>query len=276
MTSQFKFINLDSKDSTYSTTQTYNSYVFDITSLVNAPNSYNCEWSLRIPIEKVKRIWLKSIELPLNFGTIRSSNGSNTITVTTTATGLGGSTYTISLYDKIYTSISTLLSDINSAFATAYPAVNIVFALISNGLPNNGFVQISTSSSAIFTSGIYIQPGILANTILGFDKIFDGTINIRYAKNSYLLNPDNYINLYLPNLSSGDMNINGVPSSFKIPLVSTTNTVLFTSSNIAFDQYITVSNVNVINKVQAVITDRWGFNINSRGLDYSMTLAFEI
>ena len=272
--SQFKFLNLDSKDSIYSTSQTYNSYVFDdVFSIVKAPNSYNTEWNLRTPIYNAKRIWLKSIELPIGFCNIRSNNNSNTITISTSANAGSGTNYTITLPDLIYNSMSSLFTDINAAFASAFPSVNIVFS-ISTGT-NKGLVMVTSSSSAIFTNGLYVQPSLLANTILGFPLFFDGPINTRYATKMYLLNADNYINLYLPNLSSGDININGVPSSFKIPIVSINGAVMFVGSNIAFDQYITVSNVSVINKIQAVITDRWGFSINSRGLDYSITLAIE-
>ena len=272
--SQFKFLNLDSKDSIYSTSQTYNSYVFsDLFSTTKAPNSYNTEWSLRTPIQNPKRIWLKSVELPIGFANIRSNNASNTITVSTNANPASGTNYTITLPDRIYNSMSSLLADINSSFASNFPSVNIVFSISTT--INIDFVMVASSSSAIFTNGLFIQNGLLANTILGFPLFFDGPINTRYATKMYLLNADNYINLYLPNLSSGDININGVPSSFKIPIVSINGAVMFVGSNIAFDQYITVSNVSVINKIQAVITDRWGFSINSRGLDYSITLAIE-
>ena len=272
--SQFKFLNLDSKDSTYSSQTTNNSYAFDGSSSTKAPNSYNTEWNLRIPINNPRRIWLKSIEIPLAFSNIRSSNLSNTITVSTSYTG--GTQYTITIPDKTYSSIQILLDDINAAFLSTYPTVNIIFS-INTIAADYGFVKITTSSSAIFTSGIFVQKGMLASTILGFTfQRDDAPMLTKVASCMYLLNADNYINLWIKNLSSNDCNNNGVPSSFKIPLVSVNGSVMYSGSNIGFDSYINVNSVTVISKIQIVITDRWGYSINSRGLDYSLTLAIEM
>ena len=51
---------------------------------------------------------------------------------------------------------------------------------------------------------------------------------------------------------------------------------MYSGSNAGYDAYIPVNTVNVINKINVVITDRYGFNICSRGLDWSCTLAIEI
>ena len=270
----FKFLNLDSKDSTYSTTQTNNTYLFDSASTTRAANSYNTEWNLRVPINNPKRIWLKSIELPIGFANVRESNLSNTMTVQTLYTG--GTQYTITLPDKIYNNIQSLLDDINAAFLFSYPTVNIVLS-INTSTTDNGFVRITTSSTAIFTSGIFVKSGLLASTILGFsfDKN-DGPLPSKVASAMYLLNPDNYCNLWIKNLSSNDCNNNGVRSSFKIPLASVNGSVMYSGSNIGFDSYINVNSVTIISKIQIVITDRWGYSINSRGLDYSLTLAIEM
>ena len=73
---------------------------------------------IRRPIVNAKRIWLKSIELPVGFSNIRSTNFSNTLTVNTASTG--GTSYTITLPDRIYTSIQQLLHDINLFFIATY------------------------------------------------------------------------------------------------------------------------------------------------------------
>ena len=82
-----KYLNLDTLNATYNTVQTYNSYVFNTTSSTNAPNSYNVTFQLRNPIYNAKRIWLKSLEIPIGFSNIRSNNFSNTLTVATASSG---------------------------------------------------------------------------------------------------------------------------------------------------------------------------------------------
>ena len=192
-----KYLNLDTLNATYNTVQTYNSYVFNTTSSTNAPNSYNVTFQLRNPIYNAKRIWLKSLEIPIGFSNIRSNNFSNTLTVATASSG--GTTYSITLPDKIYGSVQLLLNDINAFFSATYPTVNIVFS-INTGYTNNGFVVLTTSSTGIFTSGIFIRPSLLATTILGFNNTDLTSTTTRTAGSYYLVNPDNYVNLYIPNL----------------------------------------------------------------------------
>ena len=71
--STFKFLNLDSIDSHFSTAQTNNSYPFDYQSIYKCPNSFNTEWQLRIPLKNPKKIILKSVEIPITFSNIRST-----------------------------------------------------------------------------------------------------------------------------------------------------------------------------------------------------------
>ena len=270
--SQFKYLNLDSKDSVYNTNQTNNTFQFNANSTTDCPNSYNIEWTLRVPIQNPKRIWLRSVELPIGFSNIRSNNGSNTMTISTSSTFASGN-YTITLTDKIYTSLSSLITDLNTAFAP-----NFIFSI-----KTDGFIMVQSPTIASGTI-IYVKPSILANTVLGFDStnIYidpnynTPTLPTRCGKSIGLLNPDNYVNMWITNLSSSDTNNNGVPSSFKIPVSQINGTVMYSGSNAGYDAYIPVNTVNVINKINVVITDRYGFNICSRGLDWSCTLAIEM
>ena len=281
--SRFKYINLDSKDAMYSTSQTYNSYKFSPNIIpTDLPNSYNAEWNLRKPIKGPKSLWLKSVELPIGFCNIRKNNGSNTITVSTSEKE-GIDEYTISLSDTIYQKIETLIADINTAFVTKYPSTSIIFSLKTTGL-SKGHVMVQSTTFNTGSTLLFLRKGVLANDILGFERennYFDEDyLNspnaTRVASGKFMLNPDLYLNMYIPNLSSGDTNINGVPSSFKIPLNQINGTIMFTPSNLGFDSYVPINNIQVLNSIQIVITDRWGYSVNSRGLDYSCTFAVEI
>ena len=233
MATKFQYLNLDTINASYSNSQTYNSYFFNTSSSTKAPNSYNATWNLRKPIVNAKRIWLKSIELPIGFSNIRSTNFSNTLTINTASTG--GTSYTITLPDKIYTSIQVLLNDINLFFVATYPSVNIVFSVVT-GPTNNGFVQVTTSSTGIFPNGLFISNSMLANTILGFNQNTDiVTTTTRIAGSWYLLNADNYVNVFIPTISTTDCNVNGIPSSFKVPINSINGSVFYASSNLGYD-----------------------------------------
>ena len=268
----FKFLNLDSAASncSYSTNQTYSTYAINSAN-ANYPNSFNSVFTLQTPVVNAKRMWLKSIELPVGFPNIRAYNGSSTITLSTAQNG-SGTNYTITLPDKIYNSTKLLLDDINAAFIAAYPSIYIaVFAFNTT----TGMIQLDAEPSiALFPNGIFLQPNILVNTILGFPTSYTTNSLIRDATKMYILNADLYITLYLPGLSSDNINAASIPSSFKIPLPVPSGGILFQASNLSFDACINLTNTS-IGSITCVIKDRFGYSISSRGLDWSATIAFE-
>ena len=94
---------------------------------------------------------------------MRKNSNNNIFTVATT---YDGTTYTnqysISLADKTYNSITTLLADINALFLATYPTVNIILTNV------NGYIQVTSTSSAVFTGNIYIVPtNFHTNLLLG-------------------------------------------------------------------------------------------------------------
>ena len=265
---QFQFVNLDSAASncSYSTSQTYSTFP---NSSATA-NSFNSVFTLQTPVVNAKRMWLKSLELPIGWPNIRASNFSNSITIGTLQNGTG-TNYTITLVDKIYNSMKTLIDDINTAFQTAYPAFVISFSID----PITGLALLDAGSAPTeFPTAVFLQPNILVNTILGFPSSYTTNSVVRYATRYYILNPDLYITLYLPGLSSDNINASGIPSSFKIPLPVPSGSILFQASNLSYDSCINLTN-NSISSLTCVVKDRWGYSVNSRGLDWSFTVAFE-
>ena len=126
MSNNQSYLVLDTKDSTYSTANQNSTYTIDSTSAIACPNCFNTTWVLRRSLHNVSKIYLKSLMLPILFPNVRSSNKSNTITVVNNSTQ---ATYTITLPDRTYTDITSLLTRINTAFLSAFPAINVVFAL---------------------------------------------------------------------------------------------------------------------------------------------------
>lgn len=227
-------------------------------------NPYDTNFKFSVPIRNVKKIYLKSIEIPIGFNNVRSSNGLSSFSFT-----LNGTSYSITLTDKVYSSMATLLTDINTAIS-ALGISNTITLSISSSNPNKISITLSTSATlVILTTG-------LSQYILGINnQSVTGTI--LNATNNFLLNVDNYINIYFSNIpSTSHNNYGGVISSYKIPLNCTSNVVYYNAENQSFSQYIEITDSNyVLTNLNVKLLDRWGNIIPSQGLDYSFTLGIE-
>ena len=82
--------------------------------------------------------------------------------------------------------------------------------------------------------------------------------------------------MYITNLSAqASHNANGVLCHFKIITNATSGVVYYSSENNSYIQSIEVNSSIPIQSINVVMTDRWGYSLNSSGLDYSFSLAFE-
>ena len=270
----FTIVNFDSLNgATYNNSNTFNTYNFNTAYLNTSPNAFNATFNLQTPLRNVKRIHLKSIEIPIGYNNVRANSKTNIIGVATaydSVTGIFSNIYSVSLADKTYSSITTLLADINSTFVTLYPSVNVVFSLV------NGYITVASSSSAVFTSNIYVIPTNLAY-MLGFRTGLNTlATRLTTAATVYMLNIDNYINMYISNLSTQSThNQNGVLCHFKIITNTTNGVVYYSAESNSYPQSIEVNSHIPITSLNVVMTDRWGYSLNASGLDYSYTLAFE-
>jgi hypothetical protein len=267
-------INLDSLNgSTYNTSGQYNTYAFNTAYLNLSPNAFNANFKLKTPLFNIKKIYLKSIEIPIGFNNIRASSKTNIIAVSnsTNADGTYKSPYSISLPDKTYSNINTLITDINAAFLALYPTVNIIFAVNSSG-----YITVSSSTSLTFNLNILVIPTNLSY-MLGFRN--DSNIMITRLTTApavYMLNIDNYINMYISNLStSHSHNQNGILCHFKIITNCINGTIYYVAENNSYEQCIEINSTIPITELNIVFTDRFGYSLNSSGLDYSCTFSFE-
>ena len=274
MSNNQSYLVLDTKDSTYSTANQNSTYTIDSTSAIACPNCFNTTWVLRRSLRNVSKIYLKSLMLPILFPNVRSSNKSNTITVVNNSTL---ATYTITLPDRTYTDIASLLTRINTAFLSAFPAINVVFALYTASDTTHCYNNVGVTSSNVTNISVNIT-SVLAK-MLGFTGITSDPLvgTTRIAGALYNLSYDHYVNMTI--CTTPDHNIenqNGNAVSFHIPVNVSSGTIMFSSSNLSFDSYIQNYKGTVINNISVVITDRFGYSVNSRNaVDYSMCLAFE-
>jgi hypothetical protein len=143
-----------------------------------------------------------------------------------------------------------------------------IFGFPING-GNSNYITITHNCSTLI-----LNRNILTNYILGF---YTNTYNFSpiTTTNFYCLNVDNYINLYITNLNSGsDTNANGRLLTFKIPLPITNGGILFLGESNTFTQTISITDPHyVLNSLNLMILDRFGFPINGGNSNFSFTLG---
>ena len=212
---------------------------------------YNTNININKPIRNIKEISLKSLEMPIFFNNISIS---------------------ITIPEFNYNSINTLLSALNNSISSAiitYPDVSFILSV-----SNTYYITINTNCDVII-----LNDSILMNYILGF---VSNTYSIGFSSNLiitttnfYCLNVDNYINLYITNLNSGsDTNANGRLLTFKIPLNTITGNILYIGESNTFTQTISITDpYYVLNSLNIMILDRFGFPINGGNANYSFTLG---
>jgi hypothetical protein len=211
------------------------------------------------PIRNIQNIYLKSLEIPISFNNIRASNGTNTFQITVLNT-----IYIITIDENNYTSITTLLNDINIKLHLVL-LPNITFGLnmknkviiTMTGYPNNTTIQFTKSR--------------LLNIILGFTSL-SYTNNIT-AENNYLLAYDNYISMFIQDIPVKSSSFTTQLISFKIPLNAVNGVVYYLQELNSFSQSVEFTYKNyVLSNLRIVIFDRFGIQLTN-GLDYSFSLA---
>ena len=276
------FLVLDSLNATPNVASNNSTFPINTNDVRTAPHSFNTVWKMNAPINNVARVYMKSLTLPCLWPNIRSSNGSNTLTVKNGA----GTAYTITLPDRTYKDITTLLTSINSAFTLLGVSVSfgLYDALLKVIAPSDLPDALNTYGNICLQStdpAMTVVSGILATQILGFS----GTLDVRNntytqklfcASNPYNLNYDQYVNMVFYTLPTHNIaNQNGTSVSFHIPVPASSGTIMYSSSNLAFDSYLSNETKMPITQIGVVITDRFGYSINSRGIDWSVCLAME-
>ena len=126
----------------------------------------------------------------------------------------------ITITENNYISINSLLYAINSAISSAlvsYSGLSIVLSVV-----NTYYIQIDHNCITLI-----LTKCILINYILGFNNNLNTTSPI-ISTNFYCLNIDNYLTMYITNLSGADStNVNGRLLSFKIPLNTVNGNILY-------------------------------------------------
>jgi hypothetical protein len=226
---------------------------------------YNTNILINKPIHNIKEISLKSIEMPLFFNNIRAANNSNLFSFKFSYGVYNNISINCLIPELNYTTINSLIDALNSSIVTALSSYNVSLVLYYNDY----YISIQHSFSSLT-----LNKCILINNILGFNTNTYNTSPI-ISTNFYCLNIDNYINLYITNLQSGsDTNANGRLLTFKIPLNAVNGQVLYLGESNTFIQTISITDPYfVLNSLNIIILDRFGFPINGGNANFSFTVG---
>lgn len=225
---------------------------------------YNTVYTTTQLFKKVKKIALKSLEMPIAFYNVRTGSTDTLKFI------YNGVFHTVTITEANYTTIQDLLDNINyyinadfsipSLTIAPYGATNLVFN-----------TNISYPFSIIDTN--------LSKYILGFRQGFDVNQYGQYisSKAVWNLNPDNYINMYIPSFNSFNANQSSQFATFKIPLNTYNGQIYYYFENTSFPQFVEITDPSfVFSSFNVILTDKYGNNINPKGLDYSFTILIEM
>ena len=228
----------------------------------NNDHPFSLTFNLPTQINRVKKIYLKSIELPVGFTNIRVENNSNTLTIS-----VNGVICTIFITSQNYT-ITTLINAINTAIINS----NIFVDTNSIYLPTFSIIgqRIAiTAISSIFANIIFPVNTTLSSVILGFPFNYQIPLtNQITSPSNYNIAYDTYLVMHFPYINHKSGSINNHQLSFKLPYNGSSNALFYSAENTQFSQYIECSEENcVLGNLKFVIYDKLGYVINNNGLD---------
>lgn len=253
-------IHVDTTSQTAFTTNVYSNtstlYVETVYKTNNNP--FQCTVVLGQPIRRLKSFALECAEVPVGFYNIRAPYNTLTLNVASVLT-----TYTVTPGNYNTTTLTSAL----------------------NGLVGSGTGQFSINPSTsrfLFTSGtgslvvIPVTQRSLAY-FLGFTngQSVTGIGNAVTATNSYMINFDTYINIFIENLRTSSPQPQ-VPVTFKIPITVANGGIEYYFENTRFRQCIETYDPNFrIDRLNIIVYDRYGNIMDNNGIDWSFTLEIE-
>jgi len=252
---------------TINAVKNYDAVIGGISSMPYHP--YNLYFPLKYPLKNVKRITLKSVEMPLNLYTLRAENGSTKFSFT----------FSYNTYNNVYISfyiaaatytISSLINRINSdisGYVSSYSGVSIVLSTLPTFIGT--LCQITHNCTSLTLDNIP-----LTNYILGYNNNFT-------VKNGNYLISTSPINLYgidtcmyitFPNLPNTNNNNNF--TGFKLQLSNIYNSILTINDYVEHQTLYFNNTPFILDKLNVLVVDRLGFPIIGYN-NWTMSLIIE-
>ena len=235
---------------------------FDSLNAIKSTDVFNATFNLQKTYTKIKNIHIKNVELPICFPNIRSGNLSNNLQFS-----INSVNYSTTITERNYTTISALLTDLNTAIATTLTSSGFTLAL-STGIKNNLMVTI-TGALTNFT---------IRNTTLSIILGLNGatTSSLSYTSpNSFNINYDLYVLMSFDNIPSVFSSSGNIRSALKIPLgTNYANINNYFSHRSDNDMSLIVYDANFIfQNLQIKFYDRFGYVLSNNNVDYSFTIS---
>ena len=213
-------------------------------------------------IQKLKNIHIKNVELPVCFPNIRSGNLSNNLQFS-----INSVNYSTTITERNYTTISALLTDLNTAIATTLTSSGFTLVL-STGIKNNLIVTMTGALTNL----------TIRNTTLSIILGLNGatTSSLTYTSpNSFNINYDLYVLMSFDNIPSVFSSSGNIRSALKIPLgTNYANINNYFSHRSDNDMSLIVYDANFIfQNLQIKFYDRFGYVLSNNNVDYSFTIS---
>lgn len=222
---QMKFFHLDTAEKSFGT-------------------PFDCTIPLTAPYKGIKRIYLKSAEIPVLWKTVHAPL--NSFTINSTVFTIEEGNYNIN------TILQTLnnISNINGEFS----------------LNTDGYVVFSSSSGS---RTLKVTTGDVLY-MLGFDSGESGSVIT--ANRLYNMSIHTFISIWMKNMYTSSKENSQI--SFKIPVSITNGSIYYYADSIEFCQYIDITDCGTpIDRFIIEVRDRFGNPLDNRGVDWTFSLA---
>ena len=235
---------------------------FDSLNAIKSTDVFNATFNLQKTYTKIKNIHNKNVELPICFPNIRSGNLSNNLQFS-----INSVNYSTTITERNYTTISALLTDLNTAIATTLTSSGFTLVL-STGIKNNLIVTITGALTNL----------TIRNTTLSIILGLNGatTSSLTYTSpNSFNINYDLYVLMSFDNIPSVFSSSGNIRSALKIPLgTNYANINNYFSHRSDNDMSLIVYDANFIfQNLQIKFYDRFGYVLSNNNVDYSFTIS---
>ena len=219
-------------------------------------NPFQCTYQFGNNHRGLCSISLQNAQIPIGFYNVRAPFNTIVISGTTYTITPGNYTTLALLNAAIVTPGGVALSTLGSFAASSVTGV-VTFTAAGG---NKSLGPVTPNSLLSFLGYNHTSTTAVAATLTG-----------TYP---YTLNWDTYINIWIENI--GQSSMEPAQITFKLPLSTLTNNVLYWSVGSQNTQYMEVFNKNVrIDRLNIVVLDRFGTILNNNGLDWSMSFDIE-
>jgi hypothetical protein len=262
---------LDSNNATSKSTLKY----------LDGPDYFNISYQFKFPIQKLKKITLKTAEIPLLMHQQRLENTSVNFNFTFSYSTYSNIYVKCELVPKSDRTLAQLISDLNAtinAMLANHSVTNFITAGVNISLIQvSNIVSINQTSLGITNNctSIIIDDTILASKILGFsNKVFTPATG-NALKSTPQLNIDNLLYIKISNIPIANNNLL-LPYTFKIQIPSswTSSQTIFYNDPYEQQSIDFYSTSAFLDKLDIQIVDKYGYPISGY-YNWTCTLLIE-